>query len=238
MSKLTSSITSTKASFLRYLMSARRHESAPVACMVILEESSCCVVSTPPRGADQGTYHCPLRLDALGGDVHLQSICLGVLGVSKVEDLVQQLVYQDKVVLDSLLVKLAKVCLSQAYQTVQKLKDECGIGIALGDGDQVDILVLDMAEGGGAQGEDGRADLGIGNDLDAEDVGKSRAAVVAECAKYEVLTLLVEDEDSGEHSGGVKERARRRQGIGGVGVLMLELHSRCRGIELGPCSLR
>ena len=40
MRRLTSSITSTKASFLRYLMSDRRQDTAPVACSVILEESS------------------------------------------------------------------------------------------------------------------------------------------------------------------------------------------------------
>ena len=40
MSKLTSSITSTKASFLRYLTSARRHDRAPVACIVMRDESS------------------------------------------------------------------------------------------------------------------------------------------------------------------------------------------------------
>lgn len=37
--RLTSSITSTKASFLRYLISERRQESAPVACMVMRLES-------------------------------------------------------------------------------------------------------------------------------------------------------------------------------------------------------
>ena len=40
MSRFTSSITSTKASFFRYLTSAFRHESAPVACIVIFAESS------------------------------------------------------------------------------------------------------------------------------------------------------------------------------------------------------
>ena len=63
-----------------------------------------------------------------------------------------------------------------------------------------------MAEGGGAEGEDGRAHLGIRNDLDAEDVGEARAAVVAEGAENEVLALLVEDEDAGEHGGGGWQR--------------------------------
>lgn len=68
--------------------------------------------------------------------------------VPKVEDLIQQLVDQHKVVFDSLLVEFAKISLPQAYQAVQELEDEGGIGIALGDGDQIYIFVLDMAEGG------------------------------------------------------------------------------------------
>lgn len=39
-SKLTSSITSTNASFLRYFTSDFRHDIAPVACIVIFDESS------------------------------------------------------------------------------------------------------------------------------------------------------------------------------------------------------
>lgn len=41
MSRLTSSITSTKASFLRYRTSALLHDRAPVACIVICDEFSC-----------------------------------------------------------------------------------------------------------------------------------------------------------------------------------------------------
>lgn len=58
-----------------------------------------------------------------------------------------------------------------------------------------------MAEGRGAEGEDRRAHLGVGDDLDAENVGEARAAVVAEGAKDEVLAFLVEYEDAGEHGG-------------------------------------
>jgi len=78
-----------------------------------------------------------------------------------------------------------------------------------------------MAEGGGAKGEDGRADLGVGDDLDSEHIGKARAAVVTEGAKDEVLTFLVEDKDSGKHGGDVRGDSGRRQGIGCFGVLML-----------------
>jgi hypothetical protein len=144
-------------------------------------------------------YHGPFRLDPFCGDVHLQRIRLRVLRVPKVEDLVEQLVHQHKVVLDSLLVELPKVRLSESHQPVQKLKHQRGIRIALRHRHQVDVLVLDMAEGGGAEGENGRAYLGIRYHLNAEHVGEARAAVVAEGAKYKILALLVEYQDSGEH---------------------------------------
>lgn len=114
---------------------------------------------------------------------------------------IQQLVDQHKVVLDGLLVKLAKVPLSQLNQPVEELKDQRGIGVALGDGNEVNVFVLDMAESCASQRQDGRSDLGIGDDLDAKDVGKARAAVVAKGAEDEVLALLVEDEHAGEHLG-------------------------------------
>jgi hypothetical protein len=62
-----------------------------------------------------------------------------------------------------------------------------------------------MAEGGRAERQDGRAHLGVGDDLDAEDVGEARAAVVAEGAEDEVLALLIEDKDAGEHGGVFRE---------------------------------
>ena len=61
--------------------------------------------------------------------------------------------------------------------------------------------MLDMAEGGAAEGEDGRADLWVADDLDAEHVGEARAAVVAEGPEDQVLALLVEYEDPGQHRG-------------------------------------
>lgn len=102
--KFTLSITSTNASFLRYLTSILRQEVAPVAWMVILEESSrysdnnynrankCEVVSSGERGNEDGegggeTYDCHFGFDTFLGDVHLQRVNLGILRVSKVQDL-------------------------------------------------------------------------------------------------------------------------------------------------------
>lgn len=42
------------------------------------------------------THHSHFRLDALGGDVHLERVNLGVLRVAKVEDLYSQNQYGTK----------------------------------------------------------------------------------------------------------------------------------------------
>lgn len=62
-----------------------------------------------------------------------------------------------------------------------------------------------MAKGRLAKRQQRRADLGVGNNLDAKDVGEARAAVAAEGAEDEVLAFLVEDEDAGEHAVGIEE---------------------------------
>lgn len=125
---------------------------------------------------------------------------------------IQQLIDEHKVVLDGLLVKLAKVPLSQLDQPVEELKDQRGIGVALGDGHQVDVFVLDMAKGRASERQDGRPDLGVGDDLDAEDVGEARPAVVAKGAEDEVFALLVEDEHAGEHLCGETRRKKKGKG--------------------------
>ena len=112
---------------------------------------------------------------------------------------IEQLVNQDKVVLDGLLVELGKVGATQLDQAVEELKDQSGIGVAFCDSDNEDVLMLDMAEGGGTESQDRRADQRVGDDLDAEDIGETWAAVVTEGAKDEVLALLIEDEDTRNH---------------------------------------
>lgn len=41
----------------------------------------------------------------------------------------------------------------------------------------------------------------VGDDLDAEDVGETRATVAAEGPEDQVLPLLIEDQDPREHGG-------------------------------------
>ena len=59
--------------------------------------------------------------------------------------------------------------------------------------------MLDMAKGRRAESEDRRADLGIGDDLYAKYIGKAGSAIVAKGTEDEVLALLIEDQDTGEH---------------------------------------
>lgn len=91
---------------------------------------------------------------------------------SRVEALtVQQLVDQNKIVLDGFLVKLAKVAFPELDKPVEELKHQRGVGIALCDCDEINVLVLDVAKGRAAESEDRGADLGVGYNLDAKDVG-------------------------------------------------------------------
>ncbi len=112
---------------------------------------------------------------------------------------VQQFIYKNKVVLDSLLIEFAKVGLAKIDKSVEEFENEGRIGIALGHGHQVYVLVLDMTEGCRSKRKNRRADLRIGDDLDPENVGQAWSAVISESAKDEVLAFLVEYKDSGEH---------------------------------------
>lgn len=130
---------------------------------------------------------------------------------------VQQLVYQHKIVLHSLLIELAKVAPSQRDQLVQELKHQRRIRVTLRDSHQIDILMLHMAEGRATQREYWRPDLRIRNDLNAKDVpvmaavsmlhreggaGSSREAwtrIGAEGTEDQVLAFLIEDQYSRNH---------------------------------------
>lgn len=97
---------------------------------------------------------------------------------------VQELINQHEIILHGLFVKLPKVTPPQPHQPVEELEHQRCIGIALGHGHQVNVLVLDMAEGGRAEGQDRRADLRVGDDLDAEHIGQARSAVIAKRTEY------------------------------------------------------
>lgn len=112
---------------------------------------------------------------------------------------IEKLVDEHKVILDCLFIEFPEIPLPQAHKPIQEFKHERCIGVTLGHRHNVNVLMFDMAEGGRAQGEDGRAYLGIGDDLYAEYVCKAWSAVIAKCTEDEVLAFLVEDEDAGKH---------------------------------------
>ena len=59
--------------------------------------------------------------------------------------------------------------------------------------------MLHVREGGGSQGENRGPHGRVRDDLDAEDVGEAGAAVLAVGAEDQVLALLIEDQDAGDH---------------------------------------
>lgn len=117
--------------------------------------------------------------------------------VPEIENLVQQFINEDEIVLDSLLVHFAEIRPSNAIdKTMQKLKDQRCIRIDLGDGDNVNVVSLDVEEGRAAESRDGRANVGGGEDVDAKDIGNGSFEVVSVQTRDENLALLIEDEDS------------------------------------------
>lgn len=110
---------------------------------------------------------------------------------------IQELIDQDEIVLDGLLIKLAKVPSTELNQAVEELKDQRSIGVTLGDSDEIDVFMFDMAESRAAEGKNRRSNLSVGNDLNAEYIGETWSTVVTESAEDEVLSLLIEDEHTG-----------------------------------------
>lgn len=96
---------------------------------------------------------------------------------------IQKLIHQHEIVLHGLLIEFPKIPSPQPNQPIQKFERQGRIGIALRHRDQINILVLDMAEGCGSESEDRGPHLGVGNDLDAENVGQSWSTVVAKGAE-------------------------------------------------------
>ena len=59
--------------------------------------------------------------------------------------------------------------------------------------------MFDMAESGRAERKDWGADLSIGDDLYAKDIGEAGSTVITKGTEDEVFTFLIEDEDTREH---------------------------------------
>ena len=70
------------------------------------------------------------------------------MGVAKVHNLIQNLVDEDKVVLDVLLADFAKVVLHHLDHLEEELEHHGGVDILLGDGGQPQVGPLDVEVGG------------------------------------------------------------------------------------------
>lgn len=79
------------------------------------------------------------------------------------------------------------------------LEDQTRLDISFADSHTVNVFASHVRKSGAAEGGNGRADGRVGDALNAEDIGESRAHVLAEGAEDEQLVLLVEEENAGEH---------------------------------------
>lgn len=93
---------------------------------------------------------------------------------------IQQLINKHKIILDTLFVKLAKICFPQSPQPLQELKHQCCVRIAFRDRDQIYVLMSDVGKGCRPEGQYGRPDVDIGNDLDSKYVREARATIGSE----------------------------------------------------------
>ena len=87
-------------------------------------------------------------LDPLLGDEGLEDPGVGVLGVAKIDNLIQNLVDEDKVVLHILLANFAKVVLHHLDHFEEELKDHGGVNILLSDRRKPQVGSLDVEVGG------------------------------------------------------------------------------------------
>jgi hypothetical protein len=74
----------------------------------------------------------------------LEDLGLGGLRVAKVHHLVEQLVYDDEVVADGLLLERLEVFCKDLDDLVEEEKDLGGVGVALGEGEDVEVVMTDV----------------------------------------------------------------------------------------------
>jgi len=141
-----------------------------------------------------------LRLDACLRDERLEHASVAVLRIAKVEYLIEQLVYEHKVVLDVFLVDLAKVRLHDLRETYEELEYHGTVDILLGDGGQPDVGTADVKERRACNVGDRRADLlARVYDVHAERVHGVATDVVAVHTRYQHFALVVVHEQTADH---------------------------------------
>jgi len=171
-------MTSTKASLRRYLISLRRYDMAPVACIVILDESSLYKINFRqlkrhttarsdlidsvvmyifnasisefwgyPKSNISTISPIPLKKGTiLQLQVHVYNISWGRPRAGG-GFTIKQLINQNKIILDALLIHLAKITPSnRIHKPMQKLKHHRRIGIDFCHRNDIYIISLDMEE--------------------------------------------------------------------------------------------
>lgn len=85
-----------------------------------------------------------LELVGFLGDVLLEDLGLGGLGIAKVHHFVEKLVDDDKVVANRLFLEGFEVLGEDLDDLVEEEEDFGGIGVALGEGEEVEVVVADV----------------------------------------------------------------------------------------------
>ncbi len=85
-----------------------------------------------------------LELMRFLGDVLLQDLGLGGLGVAKVHHLVQQLVYDDEVITNGLFLQGFEILGKHLDDLVEEEQDLGGIGVSFCEGEEVEVVVSDV----------------------------------------------------------------------------------------------
>jgi len=141
-----------------------------------------------------------LRFDARLCDERLEHACVAVLRIAKVKYLVEQLVDENKVVLDVLLVDLTKVRLHDLRETYEELEYHGTVDILLGDSGQPDVGPTDVEERSARDVGDWRADLlARVYNVHAESVHGVAADVIAVHTRNQHFTLVIVHEQTADH---------------------------------------
>lgn len=103
-------------------------------------------LGTPGDGIGDSDGRAGLDLELVGllGDVLLEDLGLGGLGIAKVHHLVEKFVNDDKVIADGLLFEGLEVLGEDFDDLVEEEEDLGGVGVALGKGEEVEVVVADV----------------------------------------------------------------------------------------------
>ena len=143
------------------------------------------------------------RLHPLLGDEGLQDARVGVLGVTEVHDLIQDLVDEYKVILDILLADLPEVILHDIDHLQEELEDHGGVDILLGDGSEPEVGSLDVKVRCSRNVRHRRPHLAPGVDnVDSECVHSIAADIVPVDSGDENLALVVVAKQPTDHGDG------------------------------------